>query len=70
MKKILKLYETYDFRKKETYWWTQRDRNTNCYEIRKLSISKKFCLYINEIAKEEFDTFNEAERRIKELWAA
>ena len=66
----MKLYETYDPREKKKYWWTQRDKNSNCFEIRKTEFPKKFCLLINEIETEYFDTFNEAETKIKELWVS
>jgi len=66
----MKLYETYDYKTKKCFWWTQRDKNTNCYEIRQEENSKKFCLLINDIRTEIFDTFTEAEKKIKELWAA
>lgn len=65
----MKLYETYDYRTKKKYWWTQRDKNNNCFEIRKLD-SGKFLLLINEVETEQFDTFNEAERKIKEMWVS
>ena len=35
-------------REKKKYWWTQRDKNSNCFEIRKTEFPKKFCLLINE----------------------
>ena len=65
----MKLYENYDYRTNKKYWWTQRDENTNCFEIRK-SNNGKFLLLINEIETETFDTFNEAERKIKEMWVS
>ena len=65
----MKLYETYDYRTKRNYWWTQRDKGTNCYEIRKTD-TDKFLLLINDIKNETFDTLIEAERKIKELWVS
>ena len=65
----MKLYETYDYKTKKKYWWTQRDKKNNCFEIRKLDNSK-FILLINEIETETFNTFNEAEQKIKEMWVA
>lgn len=64
-----KLYETYDYRTKKKYWWTQRDKSTNCYEIR-IADSGKCVLLVNEIATQTFDNFNEAERKIREMWVA
>lgn len=67
----MKLYETYDIHTHKIYWWTQRDKNNNCYEIRQASnkfMTKKFLLYINEHYNKAFETFAEAENKIKELW--
>lgn len=66
----MKLYETYDIREKKKYWWTQRDKNNNCFEIRQTDFPKKFCLLKNEIEIEYFNNFNEAEARIKELYVS
>lgn len=63
----MKLYETYDYKTKKKYWWTQRDKNNNCFEIRQLD-NGKFLLLINETETETIDTFNEVERKIKEMW--
>lgn len=65
----MKLYETYDYRTKKKYWWTQRDKNNNCFEIRQLDTGD-FLLLVNEKGFETFDTFSEAERKIKEMWAS
>lgn len=65
----MKLYETYDCKTKKKYWWTQRDKNNNCFEIRKLD-NGKFLLLINEIGTETFDTLIEAEQKIKEMWVS
>ena len=64
-----KLYETYDYRTKKNYWWTQRDKNTNCFEIRQLD-NGKVLLLINEIPNKTFDYFNEAVNKINEMWAS
>jgi hypothetical protein len=66
----LKLYETYNYETKKRYWWTQRDKNTNCFEIRQCDTTKKWLLFVNEILTKKFDTFNEAEREIKKMWVA
>ena len=63
----MKLYKTFDYATRKHYWWTQRDKNTNCYEIRQ-NDKNRFALLINEIKAETFKSLNEAERRIKELW--
>ena len=65
----MKLYETYDYRSKRKYWWTQRDKNTNCFEIRKQD-NGTFLLLVNEIETATYNTFNEAERKIKEMWVS
>ena len=65
----MKLYETYDYRTKKKYWWTQRDKNTNCFEIRQME-NGKVRLFINETEHEDYDTLIDAERVIKEMWVA
>ena len=30
----MKFYETYDYHTKRKYWWTQRDEDGRCAEIR------------------------------------
>lgn len=70
MERKMKLYETYDYRTKKKYWWTQRDKNNNCYEIRQLDISKKYRLLVNEIEMETIDTFNDAVKKVEVLWAS
>ena len=31
----MKWYETWDYKTRKTYWWTQRDKRGICFEIRK-----------------------------------
>lgn len=64
----MKWYEYRDIKTGELTWWTQRDRNGNCFEIRRLLISKKFRLFVNEIAKQDFCSLDDAQAAAKALW--
>ena len=55
----MKLYETYDYKTKQKYWWTQRDSEGRCAEIRK-NDNGKFELMICEIYKSTHNSLQEA----------
>ncbi len=63
----MKLYETFDYRTKQNYWWTQRDKNSNCFEIRQSG--GKFVLLVNEIKHSIFNSLIDAEAKTEEMWA-
>lgn len=52
----------------ETRWWTQRDKNGNCFEIRKAQASNQLRLFVNETYKSTHDTLIEAQRVAAPLW--
>ena len=55
----MKFYETYDYKTKRKYWWTQRDTEGRCAEIRK-NDNGEFELLICEIFKSTHTTIQEA----------
>ena len=55
----MKLYETYDYKTKQKYWWTQRDADGKYAEIRK-NDNGKFELKICEIYKSTHNSLQEA----------
>lgn len=46
----MKFYETYDYNTKKNYWWTQRDTEGKCAEIRQNN-KGAFDLYICDFYK-------------------
>ena len=56
----IKWYENRDIRSGEIYWWTQRDENGNCFEIRHLPVSGRYRLFINGCKKSDYGTLSEA----------
>ena len=62
-------YETCDYKTKKKYWWTQRDVDGRCAEIRK-NDSGKFELFICEIYKSSHiaiqNAMEEAEKYVSE----
>lgn len=65
----IKWYEYYDFKTCERVWYTQRDKNGNCFEIRKLQIPACFRLFINDSVKKDYDTLAEAQQVVIAEWA-
>lgn len=57
--KKMKFYESYNPYKKIRTWWTQRDKNGRCAEIRKNG-NGKFELLICEIYKSTHNSLQEA----------
>lgn len=55
----MKFYETYDYKTKRKYWWTQRDAGGRCAEIRK-NDHDKFELMICEVYKSTHGELQEA----------
>ena len=55
----LNWYETYDYGTRRKYWWTQRDANGRCAEIRK-NDKGKINLLICETFKSEHNELQEA----------
>ena len=55
----MKFYETYDYKTKRKYWWTQRDSDGRCAEIRK-NDNGKFELKICEIYKSTHNSLQDA----------
>ena len=60
----MKFYETYDYNTKRKYWWTQRDSEGRCAEIRK-NDNGKFELMICEIYKSTHNAMQEAMEEAK-----
>lgn len=60
------IYETYDYHTKAFYWWTGRDRSTNCFEIRK-SVSK-YKLIVNDNLASDCSDFNAAIEKLKSMY--
>lgn len=60
------IYETYDYYTKAFYWWTGRDRSTNCFEIRKSQ--EKYKLLINDNFDSEHSDFNAAIEKLKSIY--
>lgn len=67
MRKI-KWYNSRDAENGTIYWWTQRDRNGNSFEIRQRLLSKRFRLFANEIKRSDHDSLIEAQRAARDLW--
>ena len=65
----IKWYEYRCERTKELVWWTQRSKNTNCFEIRKAPGKNEFNFFINEIWKAKFNDLIEAQKTASEIWA-
>ena len=55
----MKFYETYDYRTKRKYWWTQRDAQGRCAEIRQ-NDKGGFNLLICDTFKSEHKTLQKA----------
>lgn len=55
----MEFYETYDYKTKRKYWWTQRDADGRCAEIRK-NDNGKFELMICEAYKSTHSELQEA----------
>ena len=51
-------------------WWTQRDADGNCFEIRDSwkDGKKRFALFVNDIFRSVYSEFSEAENQIKTMW--
>ena len=60
------IYETYDYRKRSWYWWTGRDKSTNCFEIRKNG--DKFILLVNDSFNSSYEKFEAAVNKMKTLY--
>jgi len=66
MKMEIAVYETYDYHTKSWYWWTGRDKSTNCFEIRKRS--NKFNLIVNESFNSDYEKFENAFEAMKSMY--
>ncbi len=55
----MKFYETYDYKTKKKYWWTQRDAEGRCAEIRR-NDKNTFDLLICDIYNSNHNTLQEA----------
>lgn len=66
----MKWYEYYDIQTKQRKWWTQRDKNGNCFEIIKEQCSDVLKLYVNEIFRASYDSLSEAQNDANKLWVA
>lgn len=64
----MKWYNSRDTENGNIYWWTQRDKNGNCFEIRQLFLSKRFRLFVNEIKSSDHDSLNDAQKAARDLW--
>lgn len=60
------IYETYDYHTKSWYWWTGRDKSTNCFEIRKYG--KKFNLTVNRVFDSSYETLESALTKMKSMY--
>ena len=56
---MLNWYKTWDYETRRNYWWTQRDAEGRCAEIRK-NDNGKFDLLICEIYKSTHNNLQEA----------
>lgn len=56
---MLNWYKTWDYKTRRNYWWTQRDTEGRCAEIRK-NDKGKFELLICEIYKSTHNGLQEA----------
>lgn len=64
----MKWYENRNPFTGETRWWTQRDKEGNCFEIRKAPGSNRLRLFVNDFEKSSHDTLIEAQRAAAPLW--
>lgn len=60
------IYETYNYHTKRWYWWTGRDKSTNCFEIR--HADGAYSLLRNEIFVAKYDDFISAEKALKAMY--
>lgn len=60
------IYETYDYHTASWYWWTGRDKSTNCFEIRKSG--EKFNLIVNEIFNSRYEKLESAFAKMKSMY--
>ena len=67
MRKI-KWYESRETEGGAVYWWTQRDKNGNCYEIRRMSVLNQFRLFVNEIKRSDHNSLADAQRAARDSW--
>ncbi len=54
----MKWNETWDYNTRKPYWWTQRNENGICFEIRKNGA--KFNLFVCDMFLKQFDLLQEA----------
>ena len=60
----MKFYETYDYKTKKNFWWTQRDTEGRCAEIRR-NDKNTFDLLICDIYNSNHNTLQEAMDKAK-----
>lgn len=60
------IYETYDYHTKSLYWWSGRDKSTNCFEIRKGE--NKYHLYVNEIYHSSYEEWETAIKVLESMY--
>ena len=54
---------------KEHIWWTERDRKTNCFEIRKPNGENKFSLFVNDMFRKNYNDLIPAMKAAEALWS-
>lgn len=65
----LKWYENRNPQTGEHFWWTQRDKDGNCFEIQELPISKRLRLLVNDQKRSDYDTLSEAQNAARVIAA-
>lgn len=64
----MKWYEYFDITTRERKWWTQRDKNGVCFEIRKNQITHLFHLLVCDEQKEVFQSLSAAQATASAMW--
>lgn len=65
----MKFYETYDYHTKKKYWWTQRDIDGRCAEIRqndKGTLDLLICDFFKSTHKTLQEAMNESKKYVGE----
>ena len=63
----LKWYENVNAGTGKRFWWTQRDKLGNCFEIYGTT-EKKFVLFVNGAANSEYGALTDAQKAATHMW--
>lgn len=63
----IKWYETFDYKTGKKFWWTQRDKEGKCFEIRK-NETNGLILNVNELFFDCFESLIDAQKVASKIW--